>query len=83
MKNCLDCPHHEIIPDPDPHDWFCDDDIAIICKLKASRPKESIYAADRASFKRITCACRPYMARKEANTPDWCPLKEKKVSKKK
>jgi hypothetical protein len=31
VSNCMDCPYHQIVPDPDPTDWFCDDDIAILC----------------------------------------------------
>ncbi len=31
-KTCLDCPDHEVINDRDPDDWFCDDDIAVVCK---------------------------------------------------
>lgn len=59
IKNCLDCPHHEVQNDPDPLDWFCDDDIKVFCKKKK---------------KNITVACRPYNLRKESKVPDWCPL---------
>lgn len=31
-KNCLECPAHEVQSDPDPHDWFCDDDVKLFCK---------------------------------------------------
>src|SRR4051812_3276113 len=34
MKTCIGCKHHEVIADPDPHDWFCDDDVAVVCTLK-------------------------------------------------
>jgi hypothetical protein len=78
MTNCTQCPHHAIISDPDPKDWFCDDDVAVICTLKKQRPKQSAYAVDRQAFKPVAISCRPYNARKEAITPKWCPL-EKKV----
>ena len=61
IKNCMDCAHHEVLSDPDPNDWFCDDDKKVICKNKNN--------------KIITNACRPYNLRKECDTPKWCPLK--------
>jgi hypothetical protein len=57
---CIDCPHHEVRSDPDPDDWFCDDDVKVVC-LKAKR--------------NITVACRPYNTRRESSVPSWCPLK--------
>jgi hypothetical protein len=76
MKNCLECPFHEVISDPDPHDWFCDDDKAVVCtKLKNDKQdKNSKYSADRQEFKCVTISCRPYNLKKECNIPDWCPL---------
>jgi len=59
--NCIDCPNHRVLPDPDPNDWFCDDDKKVICNLNE---------------KEITVACRPYNLRKECETPEWCPLKK-------
>ena len=56
IKNCIDCSFHQILPDLDPHDWFCDD-VKVICTI-----------GDR----EITCACRPYNVRKECNIPNWC-----------
>jgi len=72
--NCIDCEHHKTVNDRDPDDWFCDDDVAIVCTLTPQTPKETRYMADRAGFKPITVACRPYNARKESPTPQWCPL---------
>jgi hypothetical protein len=75
----INCPHHRIISDRDPHDWFCDDDVAVICLLKKQKENpKSIYQVDRQPFRAVTCACRPYMARKESLIPKWCPLKGKK-----
>lgn len=60
IENCQDCPHHENRMDPDPDDWFCDDDMKVVCTL--TRNKE------------VTVACRPYNLRKESGVPEWCPL---------
>lgn len=59
-KNCTDCPAHNILPDPDPDDWFCDDDVKVVCEHMRG--------------KNITVACRPYNIRKECAVPSWCPL---------
>jgi len=61
IKNCIDCLAHRVLPDPDPHDWFCDDDMKVVCNI---------------NNKIITCACRPYNIRKECNVPEWCPVTE-------
>lgn len=62
INNCTECPFHSILPDPDPSDWFCDDDVKVVCnKIK----------------KNITVACRPYNVQKECEVPTWCPLKKK------
>ncbi len=67
IKNCVDCPHHAVRPDPDPDDWFNDDDVLVIC-TRAPVNKGGQY-------KRVTSACRPYNIRKECEIPNWCPLK--------
>ena len=61
FENCMDCPSHSVERDPDPDDWFCDDDQKVIC-TKTGRE--------------ITCSCRPYNKRKECSIPDWCPLRK-------
>ena len=61
INNCIDCLHHDIQPDPDPDDWFNNDDIKVYCE-KAK--------------KYITRMCRPHHTRDECNIPDWCPLLE-------
>lgn len=58
--NCVDCEFHQVLKDPDPDDWFCDDDVKVLCKK----------AGDRV----ITSACRPHHIRDECKTPEWCPL---------
>lgn len=59
-QNCTQCPFRQIKSDPDPHDWFCDDNVKVICKK---------------ALRNITVACRPYNIEKESVTPNWCPLK--------
>ena len=59
ITHCVDCPHHQVLPDPDLDDWFCDDDVKVVC-TKVQR--------------NITVACRPYRTRHETEVPDWCPL---------
>lgn len=57
-KNCTQCNEHEVLPDPDPNDWFCYDDVKVVCNILS---------------KHITVACRPYNIKKECDTPNWCP----------
>jgi hypothetical protein len=75
-KNCTECPAHKIVSDPDPHDWFCDDDCAVVCQHTKSRAKRHKRFG---GFRTITSACRPYEVKKECTVPDWCPLKVVKV----
>lgn len=60
--NCTKCQFHEVQRDPDPYDWFCDDDVKVVCK-KTKRANNE-----------ITVACRPYNIRRESARPKWCPL---------
>lgn len=73
--NCMDCTNHQVVPDRDPNDSFCDDDVAVLCMLSPRTPNaNSEYMADRAAFQPVTVACRPYSTRKECDRPAWCPL---------
>lgn len=74
--NCLDCPFHTVINDRDPHDWFCDDDAAVLCtKTKNDKQAmDSLYKSDHSEYKPVATSCRPYNLRKESETPKWCPL---------
>lgn len=66
---CAICAHAVVKPDPDPDDWFCDDDVKVICDAvpigvdgKPVTPNV------------ITCACRPYRVTAECSVnPSWCP----------
>lgn len=60
---CTSCPHHEVVPDPDPDDWFCDDDVRVVCLL---------------AKKTVVSGCRPYRIKKESERPGWCPLARKR-----
>ena len=62
IENCIDCSNHVVLPDPDPNDWFCDDDVKVVCRH------------EKAMNRQITCACRPYNTRNECDVPLWCPL---------
>jgi hypothetical protein len=75
---CLRCPHHEVIPDPDPHDWFNDDDVAVVCNLAPNPdrdPKSSRYSV-RQGRRCVASSCRPTRTRllEESAIPSWCPL---------
>lgn len=77
--NCLDCPFSSVIRDPDPHDWFCDDDAAVVC-TKTPNPEMnpgSKYLSDQSEHRSVSRSVRPYNLRKESATPSWCPLTEK------
>jgi hypothetical protein len=64
INNCTECPHHKVLPDPDPDDWFCDDDVKVVCTLTERKANT------------ITSACRPYNKKKESEVPEWCPLRK-------
>ena len=58
IKKCVQCPHCTILPDPEPYDWFCDDDVKLFCeKLKRT----------------VAAALRPYES-DEVDIPSDCPL---------
>ena len=78
LENCIDCPFHEVQSDPDPDDWFCDDDVAVLCTLTGPDPKQGPWArpSQRWLHFAITQSCRPDNVKQEAAVPDWCPLKK-------
>lgn len=69
MEHCTDCSHHVIEPDPDPIDWFCDDDVKIRCKLSSAT-----YRGNCREEPYVTVGCRPFYATSESEIPGWCPL---------
>ena len=76
VTNCLQCPFHKTIDDPDPYDWFCDDDMAVVCtQMPNIKEGKSAWASDHQEFRIIASACRPYNLEKESKIPVWCPKK--------
>lgn len=68
---CAICKHAKVYPDPDPNDWFCDDDVKVLC----TKVPLDVNGEPKGGNNQITCACRPYMVTRECSyTPDWCPL---------
>lgn len=59
--NCMDCPFHQVLPDPDFDDEFCMDDEKVLC-VRANE------------F--VTTKCRPHHKRSECRVPSWCPLRQ-------
>ena len=79
--NCLDCPHHQVINDPDPYDAFCDDDVAVLCHLAPREPNIcSESRSDHFPYRAVTQSCRPYRLTKESEAPKWCPLVTKEAA---
>lgn len=65
LTTCVDCSHHQIQADPDPHDWFCRDDVKVYCTLGKFN---------------CAVACRPYHTQAETSPPPQrCPLREVSV----
>lgn len=67
-ENCLDCAFHKVQRDPDPYDWFCDDDEKTICTKTSTGDGE---------YRTITSGNRPYQTRRESLRPRRCPLLKK------
>lgn len=77
LTNCMDCKAHKVIADPDPTDWFNDDDEAVLCTLTdgnpSHNPEDKWCHANQNMHRCITVMCRPYRKRVECDIPDWCP----------
>ncbi len=76
ITSCLQCPFHEIMHDPDPNDWFNDDDVSVVCKkVKKEKEPSSEYASDRQEHKVVSFGDRPYQVKEDKiKIPEWCPL---------
>lgn len=59
INKCYKCSNCRESRDPDPNDWFCQDDLQLICAAK--------------NDKIIEGCLRPYEV-KDVEIPDWCPL---------
>jgi hypothetical protein len=77
--NCMDCKNHVVVADPDPTDWFCDDDQAVLCGVTPRGETDNNRWRDNKPFpfRVITTSCRPHQKRKECEAPKWCPLEAK------
>lgn len=72
---CAQCPHCKVIGDRDPHDWFNDDDVAVVCSRtkNPTQNEDSKYISEQQSFRVVEGGVRPYQASK-VGVPDWCPI---------
>ncbi len=59
-KYCDDCKYLEFLPDPDPSDWFRDDDKKAVCRLAK---KEIVGGLE-------------WNELKDIHVPDFCPKKD-------
>lgn len=68
-KGCAVCQYLVVEPDPDPFDWFCDDDEKARCSLSQANTEK------RGGEPYITIGARPYETMKDCcRIPSWCPL---------
>lgn len=75
IDNCLDCPHRLVVADPDPSDWFCDTDVAVLCNLADNMDGFKTAKNPRPfSHRPVTVSCSPVRVRRECTVPSWCPL---------
>lgn len=82
VKKCIDCSFHKVIPDPDPTDWFCADDAAIVClKEQQDIDLKSKWASDRQDRKVVSGSLRPYQVNK-VSPPIWCPISKSVIREK-
>lgn len=73
--NCMNCPQHKVECDPDPTDWFCDDDQAVLCTLAKNIHNQHRWCDNHVwAHRPITWSCRPHNKRADCDTPEWCPL---------
>ena len=81
LKYCVQCPFHERVADPDPDDWFDDDDEALLC-IHPNCPVDDYTDLQREYYKKrgwiekgrvITSSERPFNINKE-KVPSYCPL---------
>jgi len=74
-KSCINCDNSLIINDRDPYDWFCDDDLAVVCKLVKNDKQDldSRHPSDHSQYKAVAVSIRPYCVEREAIVPEWCP----------
>lgn len=74
-ENCTKCKFHKILDDPDPHDPFCDDDLAVQCTRSDKEPQRNEFGSYTQMEPMVTVGCRPYRVTAESSVPEWYPLK--------
>ena len=74
IRFCTQCEFHKVVPDPDPEDWFNDDDEAILCTLIKGGGHDKSFGGEPYLFKMISGSLRPYETKK-VEKPEWCPYK--------
>lgn len=80
IADCTQCPYYGTGRDPDPNDWFCDDDQFGYCTrvINDTCKPDSKYVSDRSPHKVLYRSCRPYEV-KTVKIPEWCPMRSKKA----
>ncbi len=74
MSNkCIDCKFHKIVSDPDPHDWFNDDDVAMLYTKLPPDNNSTFYGGGKTPYFMISGSLRPYEISK-VEIPKECPL---------
>ncbi len=63
-QSCEGCPDCEIRITPAPDDWFCDDDVTVLCKAVSGGCV-------------IAEQIRPYLVHERCPVPRWCPKRNK------
>jgi len=78
INSCISCPYHKVIKDPDPDDWFNDDDMAVVCtKLpndEIGKYRSPAYFIGQ-NYKVVSSALRPPELSNFNWIPDFCPQK--------
>lgn len=85
---CSKCKFGRVVPDPDPDDWFNDDDVAVLCSHPdmtldktdyTEESKQNGWIQERGWNKPgtivIASCLRPYQIGRYDNCPHGCPLK--------
>ena len=75
VTNCTECPNFMAVDDPDPHDSFCSDDVAGLCKAMVNVDRIARWS-DQSTFphRPVTTSCRPHRLKEECDIPKWCPF---------
>lgn len=82
IQKCIDCQFHKVIADPDPTDWFCADDVAIVCTKEIQTiDRQSKWTSDRQEKRVVSGSLRPYEVKKVA-PPKWCPISKSVIREK-